>query len=162
MKIIKKKISDLNPADYNPRKISKEELNRLKDSIEKFGYVELIVWNKRTGNVISGHQRLKVLQQIGTTEIEVIEVDLDEVQEKALNLAMNKIGGEWDDKLLPELLLKISQENEEMLKYTGFDDMEIFTLLKNVEFNPDLEENQGKLDEKKKVKCPNCGEEFEP
>lgn len=129
MNIIKKKLSELKPADYNPRKISKEELTKLKDSIEKFGYVEPVIWNKRTEHVVGGHQRLKVLENLGMNDIEVVEVDLDEVQEKALNLALNKISGEWDEDKLKELLLNLESQDKEILKYTGFDEKELLKLI---------------------------------
>lgn len=68
MKIIKKKISELYPAAYNPRKDLQPddpEYQRIKKSIDEFGYIDSIVWNKRSGNVVSGHQRLKILKELG-------------------------------------------------------------------------------------------------
>lgn len=95
------KLSELNPAKYNPRKALKpgdKEFEKLKNSIESFGYVELIVVNTRTGNtVISGHQRLSVLKYLGKEEAECVLVDMDADSEKALNIAMNKVSGEWDE-----------------------------------------------------------------
>jgi ParB-like chromosome segregation protein Spo0J len=82
-------LSEINPAKYNPRKDLKPgdlEYEKLKKSIETFGYVEPIVWNRQTGNIVSGHQRLKILRHRGETEIECVVVDLDEQQEKALNI----------------------------------------------------------------------------
>ena len=103
MNIEKKKVTELLPADYNPRKDLKPgdpEYEKLKRSIEQFGYVEPVIWNGRTGRVVGGHQRLKVLQDSGITEIECVVVDLPESKEKALNIALNKISGDWDkDKL---------------------------------------------------------------
>ena len=102
------KLSDLNPAKYNPRKELKPgdtEFEKLKRSIESFGYVELIVVNEATGfTVISGHQRLSVLKALGYDSVECIVVSLDATREKALNIAMNKISGEWDTKKLSNLL----------------------------------------------------------
>jgi ParB-like chromosome segregation protein Spo0J len=99
MVIEKIKISDLKPTRYNPRinlKPKDPEYEKLNRSIETFGYSELIVWNKRTGNIVSGHQRLKVLIELGYTEIECNIIDESEEREKALNGVMNKIGGKWD------------------------------------------------------------------
>lgn len=95
--IEKKKLKDLNPATYNPRRISDQALKGLGASIERFGCVELIVWNKRSGNIVSGHQRFKVLQKQGVTETEVVVVDLNDIEEKALNVTMNNrhISGEF-------------------------------------------------------------------
>ncbi len=89
----------LNPASYNPRKDLKpgdKEYEKLKRSIAEFGYVEPVIWNKTTGNVVGGHQRLKVLLDLGQTEIDCVIVELDDKREKALNLALNKIQGDWD------------------------------------------------------------------
>ena len=66
MIIEKRKLSELKPSTYNPRQISPEQLKALEDSMEKFGYIDPLVWNKRTGNLVSGHQRLKVLNNIQT------------------------------------------------------------------------------------------------
>ncbi|MEA4865013.1 MAG: ParB N-terminal domain-containing protein, partial [Sphaerochaeta sp.] len=103
MTIETKHINDLLPADYNPRKDLKSgdaEYEKLKRSIEQFGYVEPVIWNRTTGRVVGGHQRLKVLRDAGHTELECVVVDLSEDKEKALNIALNKISGEWDkDKL---------------------------------------------------------------
>ena len=100
MVIRKFKLDDLNPAKYNPRKKLKpgdKEFQKLENSIRNFGYVELIVVNVANNNtVISGHQRLSVLKHMGETEVECVAVELNEQDEKALNIAMNKVSGEWD------------------------------------------------------------------
>ena len=128
-------VSVLKPAAYNPRKKLKpgdKEFEKLKNSIESFGYVELIVVNTRTGNtVISGHQRLSVLKHLGKTEAECVLVDMDEVSEKALNIAMNKVSGEWDEVKLADLLKDIEESNFDLGK-TGFDPPEIETLFNKV------------------------------
>ncbi|HSW65477.1 MAG TPA: ParB N-terminal domain-containing protein [Dissulfurispiraceae bacterium] len=89
MIIERKKLSELKPAEYNPRTISDAALAGLKHSIERFGLVEPIIWNKRTGHVCGGHQRLKVLLNHGETETDVVVVDLPAIEEKALNLTLN-------------------------------------------------------------------------
>lgn len=99
MQIEKLKIEQLIPSDYNPRKDLKPgdaEYDKLKRSIEQFGYVEPVIWNKTTGRVVGGHQRLKVLIDMGITEVECVVVELPETKEKALNVALNKISGDWD------------------------------------------------------------------
>ena len=81
MNIEKKKVTELLPAEYNPRKDLKPgdpEYEKLKRSLEQFGYVEPVIWNKNTGRVVGGHQRLKVLQDLGETEIECVIVELSE------------------------------------------------------------------------------------
>ena len=100
MEIVKMQLSELNPAAYNPRKSLRPGdpvYEKLKASMLSFGNVEPIVWNRTTGNVVGGHQRLRVLLDLGITETEVSVVDLTETDEKRLNIALNKITGEWDD-----------------------------------------------------------------
>ena len=83
---------ELLPADYNPRKDLRPgdpEYEKLKRSIEQFGYVEPVIWNSTTGRVIGGHQRLKVLQDMGMTEVDCVVVELDEEHEKAIKSAAN-------------------------------------------------------------------------
>jgi len=128
MKIEKKKLAELKPSPYNPRTISKDQLERLKDSIEKFDLVEPIIWNKQTGHVVGGHQRLKVLQSLDRKETEVVVVDLKDSEEKALNLALNKISGEWDFDKLKEVILEIDT-GEFPIELTGFDYDELSDLI---------------------------------
>ncbi|MDP3057908.1 MAG: ParB N-terminal domain-containing protein, partial [bacterium] len=81
MRIEKIQSGRLNPAVYNPRKDLKpgdKEYEKLKRSIEEFGYVEPIIWNRQTDNVVGGHQRLKILLELGYTEIDCVVIDLDE------------------------------------------------------------------------------------
>lgn len=119
MKIIRKRIADMNRAAYNPRVEllpGDEEYEALAHSIGKFGLVEPVVWNSRTNNVVGGHQRLTVLENQGEDEADVSVVDLDELKEKELNIALNKTGGDWDD----EKLAAILQELGERATETGF------------------------------------------
>ena len=127
------KVERLLPADYNPRKDLKPgdaEYEKLKRSIEQFGYVEPVIWNKTTGRVVGGHQRLKVLLDMGITEVECVVVEMDEEKEKALNIALNKISGEWDkDKLA--LLISDLQGTDFDVSLTGFEPAEIDALFKD-------------------------------
>ena len=143
--VIKKfKLDELNPAKYNPRKKLKpgdREFKKLEDSIKNFGYVELIVVNTANNNtVISGHQRLSVLKHMGETEAECVVVELSEYEEKALNVAMNKVAGAWDENLLAELLKDIANSGEIDVAFTGFDPPEIETLLSPV-FDKDVKDD---------------------
>ena len=127
MLIEKKNTKDLIPATYNPRKDLKPgdaEYDKLKRSIEQFGYVEPVIWNKVTGHVVGGHQRLKVLMDMGITEVECVIIEMDEEKEKALNIALNKISGDWDkDKLA--LLISDLQGVDFDVSLTGFDPKEL-------------------------------------
>ena len=133
MLIEKKNTADLLPADYNPRKDLKPgdaEYEKLKRSIEQFGYVEPVIWNKTTGRVVGGHQRLKVLMDMGMTEVDCVVVEMDEDKEKALNIALNKISGDWDkDKLA--LLIADLQGADFDVSLTGFEPAEIDDLFKD-------------------------------
>ena len=104
-------VSALNPAPYNPRDISPEALAGLRQSLERFGMVDLLVVNKRNMRVISGHQRLKILQQEGIETVTAIVVDVDEVSEMAMNVTLNsqQIVGTWTEALIP-LLEKLRKE----------------------------------------------------
>lgn len=119
------------PAVYNPRKDLKagdKEYEKLKRSISEFGYVEPVVWNSRTGNVVGGHQRLKVLVDLGHTEIDCVVVDLDPQREKALNVVLNKIQGDWDENKLASLMADFDAQAFDV-SLTGFDVAEVDTLL---------------------------------
>ena len=133
MIIEKKNTADLLPADYNPRKDLKPgdaEYEKLKRSIEQFGYVEPVIWNKTTGRVVGGHQRLKVLIDMGMAEVDCVVVELSEEKEKALNVALNKISGDWDkDKLA--LLIADLQVADFDVSLTGFEPAEIDALFKD-------------------------------
>ena len=126
-------VDKLVPADYNPRKDLKPgdpEYEKLKRSLSEFGYVEPVIWNKTTGHVAGGHQRLKVLIDTGVTEVECVVVEMSEEKEKALNVALNKISGEWDKEKL-SLLISDLQLADFDVSLTGFDAAEIDTLLNN-------------------------------
>ncbi|KUO64743.1 MAG: cytosine methyltransferase [Gracilibacter sp. BRH_c7a] len=133
MQIEKLKTELLIPADYNPRKDLKPgdpEYEKLKRSIEQFGYVEPVIWNKTTSRVVGGHQRLKVLLDMGITEVECVVIEMDEDKEKALNIALNKISGDWDkDKLA--LLIADLQGADFDVSLTGFEPAELDALFKD-------------------------------
>lgn len=142
MDIRKVSIKDINPSPYNPRKDLQPGdpgYEKLKRSIQEFGFVEPLVWNKRSGNLVGGHQRFKVLLEQGLTEIEVSVVDLDEEREKALNIALNKINGNWDLEKLAVLLEELRSVDFD-IALAGFDDKEIDELLEMVQgLHPDSE-----------------------
>lgn len=114
-----KRIADMNRAAYNPRvdlQPEDEEYQAIERSLKRHGLVQPIVWNRRTNTVVSGHQRLTVLEARGETEVTVSVVDLDDIQEKELNVALNKITGEWDDDKLSVILNELGEEATD----TGF------------------------------------------
>ena len=124
-------VGKLVPADYNPRKDLKPgdpEYEKLKRSLLEFGYVEPVIWNKTTSHIVGGHQRLKVLIDTGVTEVECVIVEMSEEKEKALNVALNKISGEWDKEKL-SLLISDLQLADFDVSLTGVDAVEIDKLL---------------------------------
>jgi DNA modification methylase len=148
MDIIKIPIDKINPAPYNPRidlKPGDTEYEKLKRSIEEFGYIDPLIWNKRTGNLVGGHQRFKILLEKGLTEIEVSVVDLDETKEKALNLALNKISGDWDESKLTDLLSEL-EESEIDIELTGFDQDDLVDLIESLESELPVEVEEDNFD----------------
>ena len=119
----------LNEAPYNPRiklEPGMPEWEKLKRSIEEFDNIVPLVWNERTGNLVGGHQRLAVLKSLGRTTADVSVVDLDENEEKILNIALNKIKGRWDYDKLADL---IGGFDEQVAALSGFAAEEIAVML---------------------------------
>ena len=139
MNIIKVKLQDLVYAEYNPRKeLTPEdpEYQKIKRSIQEFGYVDPIIINS-DNTIIGGHQRATVLKDLGYDEIEAVVVDLDKTKEKALNIALNKITGEWDMQKLAEVMAEL--ENELDATITGFDEEQIQGLIDQINEMADLD-----------------------
>jgi len=127
-------IDQINPAKYNPRRPLQPgdpEYEKLKKSITEFDIVEPLIINKRGNVLIGGHQRLTVLKDLGRTQVDVSIVDLPEAKEKALNLALNKTGGQWDMPMLKDLLQELDTGEFDMA-ITGFDEDEIEELMTQV------------------------------
>lgn len=135
-------IDQINAAAYNPRvdlHPGDPEYEKLKRSIEEFGYVEPIVWNERTGNMVGGHQRYKIMvHEKGHTELAVSVVDLDDQQERLLNLALNKVSGRWDEEALARLLVELQEAGAD-LGLSGFDQEEIGELIAALPDVPDVD-----------------------
>lgn len=153
MRIEKKKVTDLISADYNPRKDLKpgdKEYEKLKRSIHEFGYVDPLIWNQHTRRLVGGHQRLKVLKDMGIEDVDVVIVDMGEEKEKALNVALNKISGDWDkDKLM--LLITDLQGEDFDVSLTGFDTEELDDLFKD-DLKDDVKDDNFDVD--KELKKP--------
>ncbi len=116
-------------APYNPRKISDHDLAALQRSLRFFGTVEPIVVNRRSGHIVGGHQRVKAAEAEGIETLPVVYVDLDDPSEKQLNLALNRISGEFDMEKLAELLKDLEAQGAD-LDLTGFTTVEIDELLR--------------------------------
>ena len=136
------KLSDLRPAEYNPRvdlQPGDPEYEKIRRSIEEFGLVDPIIVNK-DGTIIGGHQRYKILLQMGETETDVSVLDLDKDREKALNIALNKTGGDWDDEKLKELLGEIDLSGLDAT-LTGFDEDELKAMIGDVDFEEEASDD---------------------
>jgi DNA modification methylase len=134
MIIRKVPVTDINPAEYNPRKDLKPgdpAYEKLKRSMIEFGYVEPIIWNEETGNIVGGHQRYKVLVAEGNTEVECVIVKMSAEREKALNVALNKVTGDWEFEALAELIKDLEAQDFDVT-LTGFDAAEIEDLFSQV------------------------------
>jgi DNA modification methylase len=119
-------------APYNPRTISDHDLEALARSMAAFGVVEPVVVNRRTGRIVGGHQRVKAAQALGIEQLPVVHVDLDESQEKQLNLALNRISGEFDLEKLSDILRELEADGVD-LDLTGFTTAEIDDLIRGME-----------------------------
>jgi len=137
--LLTKKISEISSAKYNPRKITDEAMGRLTKSLAEFGNIQPITWNVRTGNVVGGHQRLKVYKAMGKTEVDVWAVDLDEQKEKAANIALNKLSGEFDMPMLKDILEEIDTGDLDM-EITGFGMDEIALMMEDA--HPEVTEDE--------------------
>ena len=135
-------VDALRPAAYNPRKKLKpgdKEYEKIKNSIQEFGYVEPIIVNYDM-TVIGGHQRLTVLKDLGYTEVQCVEVHIeDENKVKALNVALNKITGSWNEQLLADLIVDLQTANFNT-DFTGFEAPEIEQLFSKVH-NKEIKED---------------------
>lgn len=135
-------LTSIHPADYNPRKELKPgdpEFQNIQRSLKEFGYVDPIIINK-DGTIIGGHQRASVLKSLGYTEADCIVVDLGKQDEKALNIALNKIGGQWDMSLLRDALQDLTLSPVDV-NATGYSDDELSVILGDVMLEKQHEES---------------------
>ena len=144
-------VGELKPAAYNPRKKLKagdKEYEKIKNSIQEFGYVEPIICNYDM-TVIGGHQRLTVLKDLGYTEVQCVVVHIEgENKVKALNVALNKITGAWDEQLLADLLVDLKAQDFNT-DFTGFEAPEVEQLFSKVH-NKEIKEDDFDVDEELK------------
>lgn len=153
MQIETMKLSELKPAEYNPRvnlEPGMPEFEKLKASIEEFGFIDPPIFNKQTNCLVGGHQRVAVAKYLGLCdEIEVSVVDLPIEKEKALNIALNKISGKWDEEKLAELLKELGTLE---LDLSGFEDVEIEEIIE--QYDTDLELRTEAIDDEYEIELP--------
>ena len=135
------KLSDINPAKYNPRKITDKELSGLTESIKKFGFIDPVIVNIRDGKniLVGGHQRLRVAEILKMETIPVVEVDLSVSEEKALNVALNSptLSGKYDEEILSGLLDEIKVELPDLFEDLNFGDFDIEVEVEKIEGKTD-------------------------
>lgn len=125
MEIVKIDINELICPEYNPRQITDDEMGKLKNSINEFGYVDPIIVNKHNNHIVGGNQRYYALKSLGYNEVDVIFINEPDInREKALNIALNKISGEWDFVKLADILDDL-ELNDFDISLTGFDEPEL-------------------------------------
>ena len=138
-----KKLSDLKPAPYNPRTSNKKQEKNLKESLSKFGLVEPIIFNKRTGYIVGGHFRVRELKKLGYESVNCVIVDLSEDDERELNVRLNANTGAWDFDLLA------NEWNINELVEWG---------LEGIPF--DIEEEPIEIEDKEIETCEKCGKQI--
>lgn len=150
-KLKRVRLDELEPWEGNPREISEENLDRLKAGIEHFGLVQPIVVNRKTGRIVGGHQRLKVLEAAGETHTYVIEVELDEPEEIALNVALNNpaLTGSWDQAKLARILTDL--EDGGTIERSGFAARDLGDLLSELEKTGDAVDRDVTVSERASV-----------
>src|SRR5262249_31261231 len=115
-------------APYNPRRISDQDLEPLRRSVSFFGTAEPVVVNRRSGRIVGGHQRVRAAEDEGLPSLPVVYVDLDDPSEKQLNIALNRISGEWDPEKLEAVLAELEAGGADMA-LTGFTSEELEQLI---------------------------------
>lgn len=171
MEIVKIDINELISPEYNPRQITDDEMGKLKNSINEFGYIAPIIVNKHNNHIVGGNQRYEALKELGYEEIDVVYIyEKDENREKALNIALNKISGEWDEVKLNQIFTEMKLAAFDKVSLTGFEDYEVqeLSIINDINYDDDFdltdddlsEDKEGEV-EKDEVTCPYCNETFE-
>lgn len=186
-RLMTKTLGSLRPNEKNPRKASDEKVEMLRHTLSEFGDLSGFVYNRKSKQLVGGHQRQKALPddakilitkkydqptKKGTVAVGYVlvrgerfayrEVEWGKAKELQANIAANKGAGDWDEKLLSEMMREIDGLDAD-LDLTLFDENERADLLvatREPNFEEGSEDDQGKLDEKKKAVCPHCGESF--
>lgn len=152
------KLADAKPLPSNTRTISKKAKSALLSSLERFGYVEPIVWNERTGHIIGGHQRYSLLVEKGVESAAMVAVDLSPEDEMDANLTLNNphIEGEFTDPIL-DLLKQIEANDAD-----SFSDLRLNDLQRSLEASlskPPVDDPSPKK-QGFDTRCPCCGHEW--
>lgn len=160
-------ISQITPAPYNPRadlKPEDPEYQTIKKSILDHGFIQPIVYNKRTGNAVGGNQRMKILKELGVEKTVCAVIDVPLVREMEISIALNRHDNLWDREKLREIVIQLQEDGYDATS-TGFDQQEIDDLAKEMHdsISGFFDQKTGPTKEKAihTYKCPFCGETFE-
>lgn len=154
------KLNELHKDPFNARLHGPENIADIRASLKQFGQVEPIVVQKSTGKIIGGNGRYDVMCELGWEECDVAYVETDDMMSVALGIALNRASerSTWDKETLDKLLGEIGDVNEELEQ--SFKELEEAVGITPPDFQPATLDEQGQLDQKAKVTCPNCGHEF--
>jgi len=168
-------LAHLIPDAKNPRKDLKKgdpEFEKINKSVERFGQLDPIIFNTRTRKILGGHQRIKVLDSQGYTELYTVtlgaytwafaETDLKELSDKeesAANIALNKAQGDWD---MGQLTINLQElKADGLLELTGFDEKEFDAMIEDLAIpETEKEYDESVADGVEMITCPHCGKEF--
>src|SRR5215211_7513582 len=125
MTVVEVLINELRPDPANPRRISSEQLEALTRSLREYGFVQPVLARREDATVIGGHQRLLAARRLGYKQVPVVCIDLDVEPARLLNLALNRISGEWDEELLAQLLADLARDEGLDLSLSGFEEDEV-------------------------------------
>lgn len=160
------KLEDMHPAEYNPRydlQPGDLEYEQLRASVMANGFLQPIVWNQRTGNIVGGEQRFKVLSEMGVTEITCAVVDIPLEDEQEANINLNESQGRWEDELLQDMLSNMDVDSIDPMAM-GFTSDELEHVLTGLDTLHDEGIFDMTMEPEKKplmIKCPHCGKKFE-
>lgn len=161
-------IDTIRPWPGNPRK-NDGSVGRVADSIKRFGFAAPIIARREDGQIIAGHTRFKAAQKLKLDRVPVRWMDLDPADARLLALADNRLGefAEWDQDELLKILGDLRQQDKDAALVAGWDDQQIDMLIaqagnESLNFDPASEDEQGRLDQKAPIICPNCSHEFTP
>lgn len=155
--IKKVRLEELELYEENPRQIDDKAFKTLMKSMERFGYVEPIVWNSQTSRIVGGHQRYRVLLENGVEEAHVVVVEMSDEEELAANLTLNnpEIQGDWDEPFL-DLLEQVKSSDVGLFDELRFDDLQ-----NAIDRTPQSSSGEDDSSSKFDTKCPCCEHEWD-
>ena len=161
------KLADMHPAEYNPRydlKPGDKDYDGLKKSVIRHGLLQPIVWNEVTGNIVGGHQRYKILLEMGADEVICAVAHYETIEEEmAANIALNKAQGRFETKLLAAMFEQMDRTALDP-QALGYTDEEIDHILSGLDWQTENDIFDFSQEPDKKpamIVCPCCGRKFE-